>query len=172
MGILNIIGNLLGIGKGYLENRAKLKELKQEQEHAIVKAETKAIVDRIMSNTESDNEIDLITARNKKYTWKDEVITYLFLVPIIIASFTPFIVAYQNGQWTEMNTFIRDSYISLDQLPSWYKYVLGAIVIDVLGFRSFARKIVERWHQRQDAKSDISRKKIETETKVVEKVNS
>jgi hypothetical protein len=51
-----------------------------------------------------------------------------------------------------MNQFIKDSYISLDQLPSWYKYVLGLIVIDVLGFRSFARKLIERWHQRMDLK--------------------
>jgi|TARA_R110000796_G_scaffold59008_5_gene135952 hypothetical protein len=152
MNIIGIISNILGIGKGYLENRAKLKELKQVQEHAIVEAETKAIVDRIMSNTDSDNEIDLITARNKKYTWKDEVITYLFLIPIVIASITPFIIAYNNSDWIHMNQFIKDSYISLDQLPSWYKYVLGLIVIDVLGFRSFARKLIERWHQRMDLK--------------------
>lgn len=143
--MLKLLGNLFGIGKDYLKNRAELKRLKQIQEHEIVKAETKAVVDRIMSNTQSDNEIDLITARNKKYTNKDEVITYLFLVPIVVATITPFIVAYNNNDWVNMNQFVKDSYNSLDQLPSWYKYVLGAIVIDVLGFRSFARKLVERW---------------------------
>ena len=40
---------------------------------------------------------------------------------------------------------IRISYENLDKLPNWYKYVLGAIVIDVLGFRSFARKIVDKY---------------------------
>ena len=145
VGIFGIIGNLLGIGKSFLDNRAKSKQLLAEQKHEIIKAETGAIVNRINSNTHSDNEIDMITARNKKYTWKDEVITYLFLIPVMIASATPFIIAYQNNDWVNLNVFIQDSYLSLDKLPDWYKWVLGAVVIDVLGFRSFARKIVEKW---------------------------
>ena len=148
VGILSIIGNLLGIGKSVLDNRAKSKQLLAEQKHEIIKAETGAIVNRINSNTHSDNEIDMITARNKKYTWKDEVITYLFLIPVMIASFTPFVIAYQNNDWVNLNVFIQDSYAGLDMLPDWYKWVLGAVVIDVLGFRSFARKIVDKWINR------------------------
>lgn len=144
MGIFTIIGNLLGIGKDYLNNRQKIKEAKQQQEYKIVEAETKAIVDRIMSNTESDNEIDLITARNKKYTSKDEFITYLFLVPVIIATVTPFIIAYKNDKWEQLNILVQDSYHSLDGLPNWYKYILFLVVTDVLGFRSFLRKVSER----------------------------
>ena len=143
--LLTLLGNLFGIGKGVLERKAKLKELKQLQEHEIVKSQTQAITDRIMSNTDSDNQIDLITARNKKYTWKDEVITYLFLIPVVVATVVPFIIAYKNNQWIDMNTFVKESYESLDQLPTWYKYVLGAVVIDVLGFRSFARKLLDKW---------------------------
>lgn len=157
MGILNIIGNLLGIGKQALSNRAKLKQLKQEQEFKIVEAETKAVVNRIMSNTQSDNEIDLITAQNKKYTSKDEFLTYLFLIPVIITTVTPFIIAFQNSDWINLNIHIKNSYISLDQLPQWYKYVLGGIVIDVLGFRSFARKLVERWYERKQGISEAKK---------------
>ena len=145
MGILNLIGNLLGIGKNALENRSKLKQLKAEQEFKIVEAQTKAQVDRIMSNTGSDNQIDLITAQNKKYTSKDEVVTYLFLVPVFVATIVPFITAYQTNDFNNLNEYIRDSYLALDELPKWYKYVLGAVVIDVLGFRSFARKLVDRY---------------------------
>ena len=145
MGILNLIGNLLGIGKNALENRSKLKQLKAEQEFKIVEAQTKAQVDRIMSNTDSDNQIDLITAQNKKYTSKDEVVTYLFLVPVFVATIVPFITAYQTNDFNNLNEYIRDSYLALDELPKWYKYVLGAVVIDVLGFRSFARKLVDRY---------------------------
>jgi hypothetical protein len=149
MGFLNIIGgaisNLLGIGRDALNNKAKRKELEAIQSHEIIKAQTDAILDRIKNNTSSDNEIDLITARNKKYTWKDEVITYLFLIPVVVASATPFIIAYENNDWVNMNKFVKDSYVSLDLLPEWYKYVLGLVVIDVLGFRSFARKLVDKW---------------------------
>lgn len=145
--LFGFIGNLLGIGGDYLKNKQKLKELKQVQQHEIIQAETRAAVDRIMSNTQSDNEIDLITARNKRYTSKDEILTYLFLVPVVIATIVPIIVAYQSGDWIKLDEYFRDSYRSLDLLPNWYKYILGLIVIDVLGFRSFARKIIEKWRQ-------------------------
>lgn len=144
MSWLSLIGNLFGIGKGYLENKAKLKQAKSDQEHEIVVAETKATVDRILNNTESDNSIDLITARNKKYTLKDEVLTYLFLTPVVVATLVPFFQAMSiDGSWTELNVYFKDSYETLDTLPQWYKYVLYAVVIDVLGFRSFARKLVD-----------------------------
>lgn len=143
--ILGLIGNLFGIGKGVLERKAKLKELKQIQGHEIVKAETKAVVDRIMNNTESDNSIDLITAKNKKYTLKDEVVTYLFLTPVAIAAITPFLIAFKDGSWTKLNDYTKQSWQSLNELPEWYMYVLIAVVVDVLGFRSFMRKLIEKW---------------------------
>ena len=145
MNIFSIIGNLLGIGKEALSNRAELKKLKVKQEHSIIEAQTKAQVDRILSNTDSDNQIDLITAQDKKHSLKDEVITYLFLVPVVIATVTPFIIAYNSSEYINLSDDIRISYENLDKLPNWYKYVLGAIVIDVLGFRSFARKIVDKY---------------------------
>jgi len=145
MSIFSIIGNLLGIGKDALNNKAKLKRLKQEQDFAILEAQTKANVDRILSNTDSDNQIDLITAQQKDKTFKDEVVTYLFLIPVFIATITPFIIAFKESNFTNLADDIRISYENLDKLPNWYKYVLGAIVIDVLGFRSFARKIIDKY---------------------------
>ena len=144
MNIIALITGALGIGGKFLEGKQKLKELKQTQKFKIIEAETTAIVNRITSNNESDNAIDMITARNKKYTYKDEIITYLFLMPVVIATITPFIIAYQSDSWTELNQLTIGSYKGLNQLPEWYKYVLGAVVIDVLGFRSFARKIMEK----------------------------
>jgi len=145
MGILSIIGNLLGIGKSALENRAKMKQLRAKQEFSIIEAQTKAQVDRIMSNTDSDNQIDLITARDKRYTFKDEVVTYLFLIPVVVATVVPFVIAVKTDSWTELNTLILNSYEGLDRLPSWYKYVLGAVIVDVLGFRSLMRGLVNKY---------------------------
>jgi hypothetical protein len=145
MNILGILGSVLGLSKGYFENKAKLKRLKQEQQHSIVEAQTKAAVDRTLSNTASDNQIDLITAQDKKYTLKDEVVTYLFLVPVFIATTSPFIIAYNDSDFTNLAQDIGIAYENLDCLPDWYKYVLAAIIIDVLGFRSFARKVIGKY---------------------------
>ena len=143
--IFNFLGNLLGIGKDALNNRAELKRLKAIQKHAILEAQTKAQVDRILSNTDSDNQIDLITAQDKRHTLKDEIVTYLFLIPVVIATATPFIIAYKDANFTNLAQDIRVSYENLDCLPQWYKYVLAAIIIDVLGFRSFARKLIGKY---------------------------
>ena len=56
----------------------------------------------------------------------------------------PFIAVANNGDWINLDKYVRGSYESLNLLPNWYKYVVGAIVIDVLGFRSFARQILKR----------------------------
>ena len=145
MGIINLIGSLFGIGKDYLSNKSKLKQIKLEQEFKILEAQTKATVDRIMSNTDSDNQIDLITNNQKSKTFKDEVVTYLFLTPVFIATITPFIIAFKESNFINLSEDIRVSYENLDGLPVWYMYVLGAVIIDVLGFRSFARKILGKY---------------------------
>ena len=145
MVILEVIKNIFGFGKEILLNKNKLKAAKQEQEFKIVEAQTKATVDRILSNTDSDNQIDLITAQDKKHSFKDEVITYLFLIPVFIATITPFIIAFKENNFINLSSDISVSYENLDKLPEWYKYVLGAIVIDVLGFRSFARNLVSKY---------------------------
>jgi len=145
MGIFSIISKLFGIGKEIIANKNKLKAAKQEQKFKIVEAQTKASVDRILSNTDSDNQIDLITNQQKSETFKDDVVTYLFLIPVIIATATPFIIAYKTGDLAMLSNDIKNSYENLDKLPNWYKYVLGAIVIDVLGFRSFGRKIADKF---------------------------
>ena len=143
--VIDLIKNIFGFGKEILSNKNKLKVAKQEQEFKIIEAQTKANVDRILSNTDSDNQIDLITAQDKKHSFKDEVITYLFLIPVFIATITPFIIAFKESNFINLSDDIRISYENLDKLPDWYKYVLGAIVIDVLGFRSFARKLVSKY---------------------------
>jgi len=150
MKLLSIIGNLFGIGKDYLANRARLKQAQSDQKFEITKAETGARVQRINSETEGDLTIDMITARNKKYTFKDEILTYLFLMPVVVATIVPFFQAMSvDGSWLELNIYFRDSYATLDLLPQWYKWVLGAVVVDVLGFRSFARKLVEMYINRK-----------------------
>ena len=77
MKILQILTSILGIGKDALNNKAELKRLKAKQEHSIVEAQTKAQVDRILSNTDSDNQIDLITAQDKKHSLKEMCLTGL-----------------------------------------------------------------------------------------------
>tara|TARA_R110002012_G_scaffold140357_3_gene297883 strand:- start:1348 stop:1803 length:456 start_codon:yes stop_codon:yes gene_type:complete len=139
------IGDLFGIGRDALNNRAKMKQLQADQKHEIIKAETTAEVSRILKNNDTDNSIDLITARQKGKSWKDEILSYLFLVPIFSINLVPFIKAFRTGEWERLNIYIEESYNTLANLPEFYIYILFLIVIDILGFRSFFRGLVEKW---------------------------
>lgn len=143
MRILGLITDLLGIGGNWVKNKQEAKRLKQIQEHEIIKAETELLVSRIKSNLESDNQIDLITAQNKKYSFKDEVVTYLFLTPVFVATLSPFITLIFDLD-IDFNQILKESYYSLNELPEFYKYILYAVIIDVLGFRSFARELISK----------------------------
>ena len=147
--IIPLLLNAIGIGGDLLRNRSERKNLIAKQEHEIIKATTTAEVDRIVSNTDADNNIDLITARQKSKTIKDDVIVYTFLIPVFIATASPFIIAWSNGDWLNLSQDIEMSYKNLDSLPSWYKYVLYAVIIDVLGFRSFTRKLMNTYFNKK-----------------------
>ena len=148
MGIWGLLLNVIGIGKDALSSRAKLKEVKQSQEFKIIEAQTAATVNRITSNTSSDNEIDLITSRDKKYTWKDDIVSYLFLTPLLSSSIIPFILAFKTGDWGDLNNSLMVSYENLKELPVWYQIGLGMVVIDILGFRSVSRPLIEAMSDR------------------------
>ena len=143
--------NVIGIGGDALKNRAKIKQAKQEQDFEVIKAQTDAKVhviksqaDRELTNDEADNRIDWENTKQKANSWKDEVITYLTITPFAIAVFTPFIIAYKGGDWTELNTYMKDSFASLSGLPAWYKWVLAAVIVDVLAFRRIFFELVKK----------------------------
>tara|TARA_Y100000356_G_C11060860_1_gene183795 strand:- start:23 stop:502 length:480 start_codon:yes stop_codon:yes gene_type:complete len=143
--VFGFFPDLLSLGKIAIEGKVERKKLLISQDHEIISAQTKATVDRIMNNTQSDNEIDLITARQKSRTWKDEVITYTIFTPVLLATLTPFIIGYNTGDWTNLSEDIATSYRNLAELPTWYHIALFLVIIDVLGFRSFARKVVDQY---------------------------
>ena len=143
--LFNLIPQALGLTTIAVEGKMKRKELLITQDHEIISAQTTAAVDRIMSNTQSDNEIDLITARAKSRTWKDEVVTYTIFMPVMLATASPFIIAWGSGDWTNLSEDIKIAYQNLNELPGWYHIALFLVIIDVLGFRSFARKVVDKY---------------------------
>jgi hypothetical protein len=138
---MNWLTVLLSAVGDFFKGKRELKKLELEQKKEVIIAETQ----RIKANTVADNDIDYQTNKDKKYTIKDDILIYLFLVPVVSATVVPFVLAYQNNDFLNLNNHIKASYETLDLLPVWYKYVLGLIVIDVLGFRSFARKLVSNY---------------------------
>ena len=67
---------------------------------------------------------DLEMAKGSQSSWKDEWLTILFSIPLILA-FTP-----------GMEDIVRNGFQQLEQMPEWYQYSLGIIVAASFGVRS------------------------------------
>lgn len=134
---------LIGIGKNALESKAKRKMVEAESKIKIAQAKTDAEVNRINSNTTSDNATDFEAVKQLDRTWKDEFIIILFMMPVFSAAIVPFIIAYKSGGWEQLNQYTIDSFKSLNELPQWYPYVIGLILVATFGFRSLIRKLIE-----------------------------
>jgi len=95
-------------------------------------AETKAKVARaeaeaqiMLSRATSEADWEKIMAEGSRDSWKDEWLTILFSIPLILA-FT--------GDWGR--TVVEQGFAALDVMPSWYQYTLGTIVAASFGVRS------------------------------------
>ena len=108
--ILNTIAALAGT---WLEGRvAKTK----------AKAEAEATV--LIKQAESAADWEAAMARNSGQSWKDEWLTLLFSIPLIMC-FIPSMVPY-----------VQDGFEVLGNMPDFYQYTLSVIVAASFGVRS------------------------------------
>ena len=114
-----LIKPLLGVASdaigGYMETKkakAKQKLVKIEAETEIVKQQIKGEVDW-----------DLEAIKGSKESWKDEYLTILFSIPLLLC-FLPFTVEY-----------VERGFAALAMTPDWYKYTLGVIVSASFGIK-------------------------------------
>jgi hypothetical protein len=152
---LGLIGNLLGIGKGALERRSALKKAKLDSDLKVIEARANAQVTRINSNTVSDNQLDLMAKEQQSTSYKDEVVSFIFLMPLVVATINPFLVAYKTSDWLNLTQSFVESYDALNSFPTWYIVGVVLVVIDILGFRSFLRKAFTAWLDKTMSKYDI-----------------
>ena len=118
-----LIKPLLGVASdaigGYMETKkakAKQKLVKIEAETEIVKQQIKGEVDW-----------DLEAIKGSKDSWKDEYLTILFSIPLLLC-FLPFTVEY-----------VERGFAALAMTPDWYKYTLGVIVGASFGIKGASK---------------------------------
>jgi|TARA_R110002124_G_scaffold134259_4_gene296960 hypothetical protein len=75
---------------------------------------------------EIDWDIEAIKATQN--SWKDEWITLLFSIPLILAF---------CGDWG--NDIVQAGFAALETMPTWYQYSLGGIVSASIGMRSVSK---------------------------------
>ena len=112
-----IIGDLFksvaGLGQTYIEGKNAVSK---------AKADAKAAV--IVKSAEQEADWEKIMAENSGNSWKDEWLTLLFSIPLIMA-FIPSMVPY-----------VHEGFKVLEIMPDWYQYTLSVIVAASFGVRS------------------------------------
>jgi hypothetical protein len=89
--------------------------------NAVSKAKAEAEAKVLTTRAESVADWDRIQATNSATSWKDEYLTLLFSIPLIMA-FIP-----------GMEIYVQAGFIVLDSMPEWYTYAISVIVAASFG---------------------------------------
>ncbi len=116
-----LIGPLTELAGGWLKGKADAQAAAANLK--LVEAEAKATI--MKSAATSEAEWEKIMAQGSQSSWKDEWLTILFLVPLVLC-FT--------GEWGRQT--VSDGFAALESMPDWYQYTLGVIVAASFGVRS------------------------------------
>ena len=113
---MSLLGSLIGpvadLGKTWLEGKVAKTKAKAE-------AEAKVMV----TQAESAADWETAMARASNQSWKDEGITILFSIPLILAFIPPAVPHVQEG------------FRVLSTMPEWYQYGLSVIIAASFGVR-------------------------------------
>ena len=115
------IGPIASLAGTWLNGKVETKAA--ETKVKVAKAEAEAQI--MLSRATSEADWEKIMAQGSQSSWKDEWLTILFSIPLILV-FT--------GEWGRQ--VVQNGFVALDTMPQWYSYTLGVIVAASFGVRS------------------------------------
>mgnify|MGYP003115345888 FL=1 len=116
-----LIGPIASLAGTWLDG--KVEKTKAESATKVAKAKAEATIMEKKATGEID--WDLTMAEGSKHSWKDEWLTILFSVPLVLAF---------CGEWGR--EIVAQGFTALDSMPDYYKYTLGIIVSASFGTRA------------------------------------
>ena len=116
-----LIGPISSLAGTWLEG--KVEKTKAEAGAKVAKAQAEAVIMQKKATGEID--WDLKMADASAHSWKDEWITILFSIPLILAF---------CGDWGRQ--IVSEGFAALEAMPQYYQYTLGTIVAASFGTRA------------------------------------
>ena len=107
-----LIGPIADLGKTWIEGKNIKTKAKAEAEASVMKTQAKSAADW-----------ETAMARASNQSWKDEWLTILFSIPLVLA-FVPSAVPY-----------VREGFNVLATMPDWYQTGLSIIIAASFGVR-------------------------------------
>lgn len=127
--LLEIITTVLGLGGKALEKRQHLKEIELEGKTKIAVARAEAEVARLNKAVDAEIDWDREAAGQMEHSWKDEYLTLLLSLPMILAFF---------GTWGRQ--VVSDGFAAIATAPDWYKVSFLAAIAASFGIRALVNK--------------------------------
>ena len=115
-----LIGPVADLASTWLSG--KVEEKKAQSATKVAMAQAEAVVMQKKATGEIDWDLEM--AKGSQSSWKDEWLTILFSIPLILA-FVP-----------GMEDVVANGFARLNEMPEWYQYSLGVIVAASFGVRS------------------------------------
>ena len=115
-----LISPIASLAGTWLEGKVETK--KAETATKVAKAKAEAVIMEKKATGEIDWDLEM--AKGSHTSWKDEWLTILFSIPLILA-FIP-----------GMEDLVANGFAQLEAMPEWYQYSLGIIVAASFGVRS------------------------------------
>ena len=116
-----LIGPVSGLIGSWMDSKTE----EQRGKSAVAKAKAEAEAKVMVSAATSTADWEKLMAKGSQSSWKDEWITILFSIPLILAF---------AGEWGR--TIVAEGFAALEVMPDWYQYTLGVIVAASFGVRS------------------------------------
>ena len=123
-----LIGPIADLAGTWLNG--KVEKSKAETGAKVARAKTEATIMEKKATGELDWDLEM--AKGSRSSWKDEWLTILFSIPLILA-FVP-----------GMEEVVANGFAQLQAMPTWYQYSLGVIVAASFGVRSATRLFGKR----------------------------
>ncbi len=118
-----LLGPIASLASTWLEGRVEKAKAKTQAEVARKLAEARVYEKK----AEADISWDIETAKGMASSWKDEWLTILFSIPLIMA-FVP-----------GMEGIVAHGFEQLNKMPEWYIYSVGTIVAASFGMRGVTK---------------------------------
>ena len=117
--MIQLLSPLLSLGTTFVEGQ--ISKSKAKANLAQTEAEAKAEIMKTAAT--HDSKWELIMAESTKGSWKDELVTIVVLIPVILV-FIP-----------GMEEVVENGFNRLSELPDWYQYLVFLVCSAALGIK-------------------------------------